>query len=698
MSKKKRIRRDIEKYERSGRYWDLLRLMESEDLVSANAAAYREAWNNVIRQALQRERSFEEFFREVGTLRSVPKDPDCLLLMYLKEFIGDGHQTEKLMALKGLSPHAERLRSKVIAFASSGVQEEKLRGLLDIFIREPGKITGRYYEQVAPLVPVKSLRTSISQLGESINAVRRLNLKQAVDGGWNAIDPSKLNRIDSRLERISRAIPQSLLDVLLYPYIHNLAVMCLRLAPDIGVHQASRLLDSIPFLLPRLAGDKFDKVKQKLLADRNEPYEDDLDSLRQKVAELSIEDKLTMLRDLRLKTGDSQAGGMDLDDLGFDDDDDYYEDDDSGMDFRDECEDRESGLARKLLLMHQAVIKEISVRTSGMPLREKKELVRIMEPVLFRDLDFIVDMTGTPELMVELLSAAMSAGCAGVRTGLLALLAGTSLRMGNVRKQAEKHLDQLPAPTEEDMKWLADEWTDIYYPNVQSLRPILARYRDQHDLMMGFPEHLCRRLDFEIGKSAVMRDMPSFLRVLLGKDESNACAIVRRELSLLTEYDVLDPVREFLRCYSDNKPTVEGHLCWFNALLARGPELVWQHISGLLQAFRKHESKTAGPFSESLDKMTATKIEAILLFMREHPGQLSILSIDLLDIIFDELLGKPRLMRPHVNFLIRLEKLFAERITAGESTLKPFVERLRQTLQKLAAPAGKPRKTRKGRR
>jgi len=320
---------------------------------------------------------------------------------------------------------------------------------------------------------VASLRASINQLGESINVVRRLNQKPAVARGCNAINPSSLNRLDSRLERISRAMPPGILDVLLYPYVHNLAVMCRRLAPDMGIHQASRLVNSIPFLLPRLAGEKFGKVEQKLLTGRNEPDEDDLDSLRRKVAGLSIEEKLTLLRDMRLGIGDSQAGGTRLDDLNFD------EDDDSDIDFLDEDEGRDSALARKLFLMHHAVLKDISSRTPGMPPREKKELVCIMEPILFHDLDFMLDTAETPEVTVELLNAAMSAGCAGVRSGLLALLASTSLRRGDVRKQAEKHLDQSPAPTREDMEWLAGEWSEIYYPYVQSLRPILARYKDQ---------------------------------------------------------------------------------------------------------------------------------------------------------------------------------------------------------------------------
>ena len=697
MSKKKRLRRDIEKYQRSGRYWDLLRLMESEGLVPENAEAYREAWNTITRQALLQERAFEQFYREIDTLRSVPRDPDCRLLVSLKEFIEGEGKTEKLVELKGLSSHGESVRSKVIAFASEGIQEGKLRGVLEHFIREPGKITLRSFEQAAALVPVESLRAGIIRLGESINVARRLNQKTAVSRGWKGISLSGLGWLDNRLERISRTVPDGLLDILLFPYIYNLSVMCRRLAPEMSIQQASQLLDSIPFLLPRLAGEKLGKLEQKNLTSRSRPVpgKDDSDSLRRKTAGLSIEEKLTALRDTRLRVEDARAGEMGLDDLGFDEDFDGDDDSDFALPGKDEV--GKASLARELLAMHHAVLEDIAVRASGMPPREKKELIRVMERILFRDLNFILDMTDNPESTVELLDSAIAAGCGGVRTGLLAFLASTAMRRGDVRRRAEKHLDQSAAPDRQDMEWLAGEWSEIYYPYVQALRPILARYKNDTDLMAPFPEHLCRLLEFDMYEAAMMRGAPSFLREMLETGETKNPVIMRRELSVLTEYEVLNPVREYLRCFPGDKPTIEGELCWLKVLYSRSPDAVWKRIADELRRCGEMKSDEE-LFSKSIEKMVNGKIEAVLLFMREHPDELLKLPADMLDPIFDEIIGRPRILRNHFKFLVWLEKLFGELAAADATSFQPFKSRLRQILKELAAPVKKSSKSKKGKR
>jgi hypothetical protein len=292
----------------------------------------------------------------------------------------------------------------------------------------------------------------------------------------------------------------------------------------------------------------------------------------------------------------------------------------------------------------------------------------------------------------------MAAGCAGVRTGLLALLASTAMRRGDVRKRAEKHLDLSPAPAREDMGWLAREWREIYYPYVQTLRHILARYKDRNELLAPFPDQLCRMLEFDMSKSALVRNAPSFVKDIMGEVDLKRPATVRRELSVLTEYEVLNPVREFLRCYPGDKVTIEGNLCWLNALLSRNPETVWGYISDQLKSLSEPGLEYVGLFSKEMQKIAGERIEAIFLFMQEHPDDLFKQSADRLSSIFNEMLGKGWINRTHFTFLVRLEKLFAERIAAGEISFRPIMDRLRQTLRALAEPAKKPPKTRKGRR
>jgi hypothetical protein len=95
VSKKKRVRRDIEKFSRVGRYWDLLRLLEGEGQVSAHAKEHQEAWQAVIKQALQQERAFTQFCQEVGTLKAYPNDPEFRFLMRIRGFIEGPHSGER---------------------------------------------------------------------------------------------------------------------------------------------------------------------------------------------------------------------------------------------------------------------------------------------------------------------------------------------------------------------------------------------------------------------------------------------------------------------------------------------------------------------------------------------------------------------------------------------------------------------------
>ena len=485
MSKKKRIRRDLDKYYRAGRHWDLLRLLEDQRLVSEHAREHKEAWTAVVKQALKEERAFTRFCREVGALKVLPDAPDFRFLMRLKGFIEGRNTAAEVLELKGLTPDTDKLRSEFTAFASSSMPREKLTSLLEKFVREPGKITRRYFEQVAELVPMTSLGVNVSHLGESISLARRFNQKAAVARGWDGVDLRRLELLDGRLLRVSQSLPAALREILLNPFVHNIAVMCRRLAPDASSNRAAQLVRSIPFLLPRLAGEKFQELERKLLVHRGEWVEASgtrSQALQRKVEGLSIEDKVILLNGLRLRIQDRPSREPDFDLLDFFDEDDDEDDDD----FLEEEKADDVNLARVLLLLHRSILQDISRRLSELSPRERKELVRVMEPILLRDLDFILDTMESADELLSFLDAAIGAGCAGTRMGLLAVLAGAHYRHGDLRKRAEKLLDQSAAPTLQDMEWLAKEWSELYYPSARSLKPLLVRYQERESPAGGF--------------------------------------------------------------------------------------------------------------------------------------------------------------------------------------------------------------------
>jgi hypothetical protein len=706
VSKKKRVRRDLDKFYRMGRYWDFLRLLEDEGLVAENQKEHQEAWKAVIKQAVTQEPAFTQFCRQIEAFKTLPKTPDLRLLMFLKNFIEGQGPAAELPEPKGLTPDAEKLRSSFAAFASSSMQLEKLGTLLEKFVREPDKITRRYFEKVAELLPRGFLGANVKHLGGSIPQARSFNSKAAVARGWNGVD-SRLESLDRRLLSASRGLPEALAEVLLHPFVHNLAVMCRRLAPEARNHRAVQLVRSIPFLLARLAGEKLPEIEKKLLIDHGQPMDGshhDLGAFQRKLEGLRIEEKATLLRGLRLKAQDRPAEDDEIDDLDLfdDEDDDFDEEDGSFDDPFDHPGPTAVALAGSLLTLYLSIFKDISHRLGELSARERKELVRVMEPILIRDLDFIFDTLESIDEFVSFLGAAIGAGCAGPRMGLLAVLAGACYRKGELRKRAEKLLDQAPAPTEEDMKWLSGEWGELYFPRAQALKPLLVRYQNQKELLAVLTAQICGRVEFELIESTVksqLAELPWTLSEILGRRKSKELETLRRELDGLAEFEALDAARHLLRCYSDGRLTLEGHLCWLNALHSTSPEGAWGYALDELERY-KHLSERGGDFLPQMafEILLADKVKAVLLFVQEHADELATLPMDTLEPLLDDLLRHPKVLRAHHTLLIRLEKLLAERLERGEKNVRPLMGRIKQSLLELARPEKKPRKTRKGKR
>ena len=296
-----------------------------------------------------------------------------------------------------------------------------------------------------------------------------------------------------------------------------------------------------------------------------------------------------MLNTLRFKARDRASTAPDFERPDFEDMD--FLDDEELME-KEEFEGQH--LSRAVLLLHRSALKDIGDRTAKMSPREKKELVRIMEPVLFQDLEYIFDTVENPGESLDLLASAIDAGCAGTRLGLVAVLAGARFRKTDVRKRAEKHLDQSPPPTPEDMEWLAKEWGDLYYPSIRALKPLLIRYRTEKALTGPLAVELCSMTEFALIENTIeneLMSLPGLPAELLGVSKPEEPGILRRELVALTEYEALEPIRYFLKCYPKDRFTVEGHLCWFNALHSLAKGGAWEYA---LSEIRRYKSLNAG--------------------------------------------------------------------------------------------------------
>ncbi len=700
MSKKKRLRRDVEKLFRTGRYWELLRLLEQESVAADFAGEHREAWQVLIKQALKNARAFEEFLKEIEGLGSFPGNPDLRFLLLLKDCIDDGARVDELLQVKGLSPDAERLRAKVPSFASIHGSPAKLQSLLEKFQREPGKITRRYYDDLASLLPTPSLATAAIRLGERIHVVRGLNHKAAAARGWAGFPHGRLEDLDGAVATISEALPPPLRDLMIHPFVHNLAVACRRLAPSAKISEASSLVRSIPFLIQRLAGEKMDDVRKLLLTQDGEWVEEahgEAAALRQTLKGMPIEEKVALLGALRSRSQSSPDQGPELD---FPD---FFDDGDDEEDYPgDDSIDRGEHLARSLLLTHGSLLRDIAGRMPGLSSRERKDLARVMEPVLFQDLDFIADHGEHFDEIMDLMGAALEAGCAGTRMGLLLMLASGAYRRGDLRGKAEKHLDRLDPPTLEDMQWLAREWSSLFYPKARALRPLLLRYGNDRSLTDPFAIRLYKLAEGDFVNSTWQKGGLPFPFAFLGgllAPKPKEPGILRQELEDLWEFDGLDLTRHFLRCYPKDRLTVEGNLCWLNALHSMQPGGAWGWASQGLKRWRRFNDEAGFLLGQNeADKIFADKLRAAMLFVKEHMDELCALPMDEVNPLLEQLLEYPAIYRDHQAVLVHIHNQLGGRLAAGDDALRPLMDKMKNVLLEPSKPGRKPAKPRKKRR
>lgn len=699
MSKKKRVRRDLEKYQRSGRHWELLQLLDSDNAASAHAREHKEAWQAVVRQAVKDRSAFERFCGEVGSLKRHPADPDFRLLILLKGFAENRNSTQAILQLNGLTPAAEQLRSRFNTFVSNPVPYNgKLKSLLEKFIREPDKITRRYYEQVAELLAVSPLSAKVSDLGWYIRTIRSLNQKAAMSWGWNNVPLAAMKNLDQKVLLLSGDLPPALQDILLHPFVCNLAAFCRRLAPETTLQHATRCVKAFSFLFQRLAGDRWTTIKSRLL-DNLEGWamgtDHDPATLEERLSRLPLEAKVALLAHLRRRyeryasRSERLPMGACLDEA----DDDWLYEGQKGF----------THPARAILAVHRSLLAEFSLRTRTLPPREKRELVRIMEPILCTDLPCVIEAMAGPEELAEFLRSILDSGCAGTRLGMLGLLAGAFYRDRELQKRAEKVLDQHAEPSMDEVRWLADQWIELYYPSARSLRPLLKRYADHRRLLLLFVNRLCCEVESELADFAAGAGLTDFMADLVSADRKQPLknpGILRRELEELQDYSVLDLARLFLACYPDDRLTRQGHLRWFSILHTSQPEGFWHYLGDDLRRFQRthgmgsHLPATLDPYRA----IQGEKVAAVLLFLKERLKELPTVPTDDLGPLLDNLLQYPEHLTREHRLLIQINNLFLVRLESGDETVRPLVERINNLLRLVAKPTRKGAPTRRKRR
>jgi len=648
----KRLRKELEKHWRAGRYWEWLALAEKENLRRDFPREEQEAWKNLIKRAFRLPANLLDFWSHLPEIKNPPQNPEVQCLRILGDFAAGRDAAESLAALKNLPFPAETFRQKALAWKEDLFPEKKIRGILETFIRYPEKITAKYYAELAGLLAEAPLAAPMASLGAKLDPFRRLNRKGK---GNKRISPyrllKELSDADSYLKEISGTFSPPLREILLYPFLFQLTFYFQQNAAS---GEASRLLpvaSAMPFLFLRAAGEKRAEFQKQFLGAGRTLSGPDRSYLERAIAGGSLEEKASLLGRL-MSLLRKEKGDQYLDP------------------FRD---------------LYQGLLLDLAKRAESLPEREKRELAQVVNNQLLRDLGLLLDCFDEPEDLKAFLRPLISIGLGNRKLAVFILILAEKLRDKDLKKQVQEALQSLGGPTEEEIFWVLDGFADLVFPEVGSLRPILdmageaapflpklvQRVQDELQLLL---------LDQAIGRTAFGPLPPWFDRE--GADLKTQYQIWRRELAALSAYPSFSILREVLACYPEGYFTEPGFRRFLDLMHEKNQGLNW--LGALLQNQKRlfsslRELQDGLPFEFSPEDFLFKMENTILLFLAERFAVLKTAAPETIESLAGLFLEK-RLGRKDVALLIRFGNLLGERISAGETRLHPLQEKIQQRL------------------
>ena len=282
------------------------------------------------------------------------------MIRQLKDFLEDEDARPAIAALTGLSPAAQLLREKLLSWSWEPAQDNKIGRCIKILINQPEKVTGRTFTELGTLLAPTPLSETIQSLSKAINQIRKFNSKTARGNRNRAgLSDRDLKILDNRLDQIAGSLDPVLREVLLYPFIYQAVQHFERLVAREDFAELSHLAAVIPFLFSQAAGSQAENLKNRCrhLAGEFATEKEAVDYLQQALPQ-DLETKLAALGQVRLAL---------------------------------KSLDPSERLLREFHNLYKRVLDGIGKRQKELSPREKRDLMRVMDPILFRDLEWLPD-------------------------------------------------------------------------------------------------------------------------------------------------------------------------------------------------------------------------------------------------------------------------------------------------------------------
>lgn len=658
----KRVRKELLKLLSSGRYWEWLESLEKESLLDEYRKEWQEAWQTLARRAFRNSRQLEEFLTRTSSLKQHPDTPDIRFLFLLREFIEGDSGGEGLISQKGLSFPAEAIRKQAVVWNDEQFSRQKLHDLLTPLISKPEEATKKSYDEIAQLLKGTRLSAVVRSVATQLTTACGLNKWTGIE-----INRQRLSEIEFALKEASDHLPHHLRMVLFYPILFYISKALQRLVESGKQASVAEWVSSMPFLFSLLAGERAESLRNQLRQIKPETL--DYAELDRVTTSGDFEEKVALLGRIRAFHREDDVGKGALDYLGP---------------------------------LYKSIFSDIGRMRQSLSEREKKDLNRAIGSALKRDLQLLWNGLGFSEHdLLGILIPAAETGCFDQRLAMLSLVLAEKQSNRRLKILAENCLRNLDSPSRDDILWVVDEFSEMIFPHIGSLKPLLFFWGEEAPFIGEVAQEIWFKALALLALNSVSKKMGRFFPFPEDRPFDDGAKgnirILRREVSALKGCKPFAIVAESLDCFPEDSFDEKGFRRLLDKAFERGKGL--DAVIEMMEASLRQASIAKGKsdfFTISpLDDYFKILERGFYDFLREHWDALKTSRLENIDRLIHILMMKGT-QSYNRNLLTRVSNLLEERFRAGEEGAGRLKERLMGELLR-QRPKSKPAAGRKKR-
>ncbi len=651
--KLKRIKKELEKLLRAGHYWEWLAEAEKASLGDEYKKEHYEVWQSLVKRALRLPSGFEEFLAKSEGVAQHPDTPDVRLLFLLKNFINEDRINDEMINIKGLSLAAEELRKKALSWEDDFFPEKRIRRLFTLFIKKPHSVTKKHYRDIGSLVKNTSLAQPFTLLEKEIDYIRKLSSKKLAEP-----DSVRLKHTDSLAKSISNQLSQSIQRIVFHPFEYHVSKYLKGLAEKGHTAEIARTAQALPFLFSLAAGEKAGAIKEQLMHIDSGIVDHPL--LLKKLATASFEEKIAFIVKLR---------SLPKEDYGS---------------------DEYSQIIRNLYL---DILPQIAKRCELLHEREKRELPKVIGPIILRDLHLLWNSIYD---LAEILKITAEASCLDIKLSLLSLMVAKDLLDSRLKEYAMNSLKKLPPPGKGDIAWLMQDFRFLVFPKISSLKPLIDLYGSDAPCVHEITGKILEETEMSLSKHSFMIKGTGLLSLFTQEfpvpfeEVKKEIPTLRRELNTFKDYKTFSVITEYLDCFPENYFTTGGYKRTLKSMYEK------TDLGFLVDTFESIIGRSSTEMrmfggsrlsSNLLEDIVREQENACLDVIKEHWDDLKTAGFKTIMKLFKIITEK----YTDGGLLIRLHNILEYRFGSGEKEVGPLRDRVWDLLSQYSRQANKSR-------